>query len=79
MAGKLCPLDYELEPVPGGTGNASVKPRARDAKAYCEGRQAQQAGAAKNTVPHTDPETKLSWESGWQSAFDGGDRGCCAK
>ena len=79
MAGKLCPADYESAPVHGGTGNTSVKPRARDAKAYCEGRGAQQAGAAKNTVPHTDAESKLSWETGWQDAFDGADRGCCAK
>ena len=84
MAGKLCPEVYESAPAHGGTGNTSVKPRARDSKAFCEGRSAQAAGAAKNTNPHTDPETKLAWDSGWENRNPTGDNvpahlTCCAE
>ena len=86
MAGKQCPENYQSEPVHGGTGNTSVKPRARDSKAFCEGRAAYVNGALKTTNPHTglDAESALAWDSGWENANALGDnvpqdQTCCAQ
>ncbi len=84
MAGKQCPEHYQSEPVHGGTGNTSVNPRARDSKAFCEGRAAFVNGDLKTSNPHTDPETSLAWDSGWENANDLGenvpqDQTCCAQ
>ena len=84
MAGKLCPEVYQNPPVHEGTGNTSVKPRARDAKAFCEGRAAFVNGELKTANPHTDTESALAWDSGWENANDLGDnvpadQTCCAQ
>lgn len=83
MAGKLCPEAYDNAPSHGGS-STSVKPRPRDAKAFCEGRKAFVDGALKATNPHTVPETKESWDTGWENANTAGgnvpaSETCCAQ
>ena len=63
-------------------GQALQTPYLRQSNAYCEGREAATAGAAKTTNPHPDAiEDHVDWDNGWDS-YNGGTgtafQDCCA-
>ena len=63
--------------------NPSARVIARETRAYCEGRAANKAGAAKTTNPHVaSGRAEAVWNAGWDSwtADPAGypSRDCCA-